>query len=76
LREIEFRRSNKSKVVVDQVRDIAANIPNQPDGEKASHAVKINLQKTAYDVAIQESQRDFELRIRIAFSRAEYSPAF
>ena len=48
---------------VDEGRNVVAHVEDEPDGEKAGDAVKIDLQKIANDVAVQESQWNCGFRI-------------
>jgi hypothetical protein len=47
-------------MLVDESRNIVADIEDEPDGNKTDNAVKIHLQEIANDVAIEESHGNFE----------------
>ena len=52
-------------MLVDKGRNVVADVEDEPDRDKARDAVKIDLQKIANDVAIEESHGNFEFRISI-----------
>jgi hypothetical protein len=47
-------------VFIDERRNVIAHIENEPDGDEAGNAVKIDLQEIANDVSIKESHYDLE----------------
>ena len=59
------RGKKQADMLVDESRNIVADIEDEPDGNKPDNAVKIDLQKIANDVAIEESHGNFEFRISI-----------
>ena len=52
-------------MLVDKGRDVIAYVENQPDGDEAGDAVKIDLQEIANDVSVQNSHDDLGLRVVI-----------
>jgi len=52
-------------VLVDERRDIVADIEDKPDGDKAGNAVKVNLQEVPNDVSVKESHAILEFRFAI-----------
>lgn len=55
----------KSDMFLDKGGNIVADIENEPDRDKTSDAVEIDLQEIANDVAIEESHEIFEFRFAI-----------
>jgi hypothetical protein len=45
-------------VLVDERRDIVADIEDKPDGDEPGNAVKVNLQEVSNDVSVKESHSD------------------
>ena len=55
----------KADVLIDKGRNIVADVEDEPDGDKTSDAVEIDLQEIANDVAIEESHGILEFRFLI-----------
>ncbi len=53
-------------MLVDERRDIVADIEDKPDGDEAGDAVKVNLQEVPNDVSVEESHAILEFRFEIA----------
>jgi hypothetical protein len=49
-------------VFLDKGRNVVADIEDEPDRDKTSDAVEIDLQKIANDITIEESHEIFEFR--------------
>ena len=45
-------------MVVNETRDIIADVENEPDGNESGDAVKVNLQEIPNDVSIKKSHSD------------------
>ena len=48
---------------VDKSRDVVAHVEDEPDGEKAGDAIKVDLQEIANYVAVEQSQGNCRFRI-------------
>ena len=53
-------------MLINEGRDIVADIEDKPDGDEAGDAVNVNLQEVPNDVSIKESHAIFEFRFEIA----------
>jgi hypothetical protein len=51
-------------MVVNETRDIVADIEDQPDRDESGDAVKINLHEVSNDVSIEKSHRDSKMFYR------------
>ena len=47
-------------MLVDKSRDVIAHVENEPDGDEAGDAVKIDLQEIANDVSVEEFHCDLD----------------
>ena len=70
LRQIKFGSANKPKLPVEKDRDIFADIEDQPDREKAGHAIEVSFQEIANDVSIEQSHGAIKDRVGVVFSSA------
>ena len=52
-------------MLIDERRNVVANVEDEPDRDEARDAIKVNLQKIPKDVSIEKSHRDFEFRFAI-----------
>src|SRR5206468_1764983 len=66
LRGVIANDKGKRYVLVDERRDIVADIKDKPDGDEAGNAVKVNLQEVPNDVSIEKLHLIFEFRFEIA----------
>jgi len=74
----------KTDVLVNEGRNIVADVEDEPDGDEAGNAVEVNLQEIPNNVSIEESHCDLpifdrNLRITIALPHRHFpdgSPAF
>jgi hypothetical protein len=49
---------------LDKGRNVIADVEDEPDGDKTSDTVEINLQEIAKNVTIEQSHRDFQISAR------------
>ncbi len=53
-------------MVVNEIRDIVADVEDEPDRDESGDAVKINLQEVSNDVSIEKSHCDLKSSIVIS----------
>jgi hypothetical protein len=58
LRAVIAKDKGNRHVLIDERRDIVADIEDKPDGDEAGNAVKVNLQEVPNDVSVKESHSD------------------
>jgi hypothetical protein len=51
-------------VVINEIRDIVADVEDQPDRGEPGDAVQINLRKVSNDVSIEKSHFDLKMFYR------------
>ena len=47
-------------MLIDERRDVIAHVENEPDGDEAGDAVKVNLQEIANHVPVEEFHCDLD----------------
>ena len=66
LRRVIANDQKQSNMVVNETRDIVADVEDEPDRDKSGDAVEVNLQEISNDVSIEKSHWIFEFRFAIA----------
>src|SRR5439155_19166729 len=66
LSEVILDGEKKTDALVDKGRNVVANVKDEPDRDKTRDAVKIDLQKIANDVAIEEPHYDLDSPVLIS----------
>ena len=60
-------------MLVDERRDIVADIEDEPDRDEAGDAVKVNVQEVPNDVSIEKSHCDLEFQLAICDLQYDFS---
>ena len=66
LRGVIANDQRHRNVVINEIRDIVADVEDEPYRDESGYAVKINLHKVSNDVSIEKSHRSSEFRFTIA----------
>jgi hypothetical protein len=60
LRGVVTNDQKKTDALIDECRDVIAHVENEPDGDEAGDAVKIDLQEIANDVSVEKPHDDLD----------------
>ena len=60
LRGVVTNDEQETDSLIDKRRSVIAHVENEPDGDEAGDAVKIDLQEIANDVSVEKPHDDFD----------------